>query len=54
MDYAHYEIGTRHDDDGEPLLLADGKIVGTVAEVKALIERFEIAQRHHNGDHHGH
>ena len=31
MDYAHYEIGTKYDENGEPLFLADGKIVGTVA-----------------------
>jgi hypothetical protein len=41
MQYAHYEIGTRKDAEGNPLFLADGKIVGTVGEVKAVIERFE-------------
>lgn len=44
MDYAHYEIGTKYDENGEPLFLADGKIVGTVAEVKALIDQFERAR----------
>lgn len=40
MDYAHYEIGTKYDENGEPLFLADGKIVGTVAEVRALLDKF--------------
>ncbi|AZN72015.1 hypothetical protein D5400_12660 [Georhizobium profundi] len=46
MQHASYEIGTRRDEKtGEPLFLVDKKRLGTVAEVKALIQTFETSCR---------
>lgn len=41
MEQAGYEIGVRHNEAGEPLFYVDGKLLGTVPEVKALIRRFD-------------
>lgn len=41
MQYARYEVGCHFDADGSPLIVVDGKILGTVEQVKATIESFE-------------
>lgn len=40
-DYAMISIGVDLDQSGEPLIKADGKLLGTVGQVKELIERYE-------------
>lgn len=42
MQHARYEIGCHFDDKGKPLVVVDGKIFGTVDEVKKLIHMFEV------------
>ncbi|KKX33970.1 hypothetical protein [Rhizobium sp. LC145] len=45
MKYSHVEIGRHFDADGNPLVVADGRIVGSVADVKAMISSFEDQSR---------
>jgi|GEM_PF-5613974 len=42
MQHVRYEIGRHFDEKGNPLVVVDGKIFGTVDEVKKLIQTFEV------------
>lgn len=41
MKFAHLEIGRAFDAAGKPLIVADGRMIGTVDEMKAAIAAFE-------------
>lgn len=45
MKHAHFEIGRHFDANRNPLFVVDGKILGTVDQVKALVETYENGRR---------